>query len=148
MSNDRSIAVKLMSDAARHVGKDRGPQHGSTEPSFRMIAELWSTHINHATARATDIQPMPEVHLTAWDVSQMMVMLKLARSLYGDRALAEHYSDAIGYASLAGMLASPDKGVPDALPIDPEAVVAVPDQVKEPVTEIPSFLKKDRTNAS
>jgi len=156
MSNDRQIAVKLTQLAALAVGTERGQQHGDTEASFQMIAELWSTWINHATTIATDIRPMPEIHLTAFDVAQMMSMVKKGRSLYGDRTMPDHYADDIGYSALAGMLASGGHPVPEALPeqlpADPWSGEggAVGKEIVPPA-EIPSFLKspkKDNTNAA
>lgn len=109
----------VLQNAATHVTKVRGSQHGDVEPSFRMIAELWSTHINHATAKATGVDIIPPVHLSAWDVLQMMSMLKKARALYGDETLPDHYEDDAGYTALAAMLGGVDAKIdlPDEPPI-------------------------------
>lgn len=106
--NDRRVAGVILTNAKNHVTKDRGPQHGDVEPSFRMIAELWSVHINHSASRATGLDNVPPIHLSAWDVLQMMSMLKKARALYGDATLPDHYEDDAGYTALAAMLAGVD----------------------------------------
>lgn len=163
MSKDREIAINLMTDAAKAVGKSRGPQHGDTEPSFRMIAELWSTHINHVTSHRTGIVAVQEVHLTAWDVAQMMSMLKKARAVYGDATLGEHYADDIGYTGLAGGLAGaagsvalvdavatavqeppapPPVDVPPD-PTDPGTTISV-NKLAEAGANIPQFLTRDK----
>jgi hypothetical protein len=146
-----------MTDAAKAVGKSRGPQHGATEPSFRMIGELWSTHINHAVAHRTGMPLSQEVHLSAWDVAQMMSMLKKARALYGDATLGEHYADDIGYTGLAGGLAGASGSValvdavatavqeaPAAVTVDPS-----PDHTGGGTPSdvpIPAFLNDKRKN--
>lgn len=125
MSTNREIAINLMTDAAKAVGKSRGPQHGDAEPSFRMIGELWSTHINHALEARTGVKQIP-IHISAWDVAQMMSMLKKARALYGDATLGEHYADDIGYTGLAGGLAgaSGSTQLTDAVQVAAELAVA------------------------
>jgi len=67
--------------------------HGDTDPLFRMIAELWSIYVFHAnTVR-------PEITVSPHDVAQLMVLLKIARSVYGYSA--DNYVDEGGYAALA-----------------------------------------------
>jgi hypothetical protein len=89
---DDTIAQSTLKVALEQVStKDR--THGDTEPSFRMIAELWSVYVFHTnTVR-------PEITVSPHDVAQMMVLLKVARSVYGHSA--DNYVDEGGYAALA-----------------------------------------------
>lgn len=104
MHDDREIAANLMKQAAQLVSSKRGQQHGELVPSFTMIAEFWSTWINHAAAKATGVPPTPAIHLTPFDVLEMMSLMKKARGIYGSRAEPDHYIDDIGYSGLAGAL--------------------------------------------
>jgi hypothetical protein len=88
-------AIKVLGDAMDAINK-RGDQHGDTEASFTMIAELWSVYIKHVAI----IRGWTEVD--ASDVAQMMVMLKIARSAYGSGD--DNYVDAAGYTSIAAMV--------------------------------------------
>lgn len=92
-------------DAARQaVGTER-TGHGDVTPSFQMIADLWSIHINASVMAITGLSVSPQIHLTAFDVSEMMQDVKRARALFGDRTNIDNYVDRAGYASLSGMLA-------------------------------------------
>jgi hypothetical protein len=101
MTNDRKIAADLAAGAVKAFTTERGTQHGELEPSFTMIAELWSVYINHAITVATGIQPLPAIHLSAVDVLEMMSLVKKSRNVYGSR-IPDHSVDDIGYTALAG----------------------------------------------
>ena len=88
-------ATDILTEAAQIVG-DNSDKHGDTEASFTMIAEMWSVYIKNVAI----IRGWTEV--SASDVAQMMVLLKIARSAYGHGK--DNYVDAAGYTSLAGML--------------------------------------------
>jgi hypothetical protein len=61
-----------------------------------MIGQLWNVYLDHARLRRGNefIQPR--------DVAQMMIMVKIARSLYGHSR--DNFVDAAGYSALAAML--------------------------------------------
>ena len=128
MGDDRAVAGKILDAAKQAVGVER-TNHGNVESSFQMIADLWSVRINHATAQATGLGVSPQIHLSAFDVAEMMQDVKSARALYGDRSNPDNYIDRAGYASLAGMLA-------DAEPIKPEE----PKEPEEAQRAIPRFV--------
>lgn len=147
-----------MTDAAKAVGKTRGPQHGDVAPSFQMIADLWSVWINNQVATSTGKAPVQKVQLAPGDVLQMMSLLKKARALHGDATLADHYADDIGYTGLAGGIAGAvgggeqvqavEAGVRQALAqaavdltVDPVEVPNTPEPDPDPV---PPFLFKNR----
>jgi len=102
MSDNRKVAADLLSEAGRTILKDRPGVHGSAEQSFTMIADMWTVYLRHARkVRGVDtIKPE--------DVAHMMVLLKHARAMYGDRLNRDNFIDAIGYEALAGMLQLPD----------------------------------------
>jgi elongation factor P--beta-lysine ligase len=88
-------AIDLLTAASAALAQ-KGDQHGDTEASFTMIAELWTVYIKHVAI----IRGWTEVDSS--DVAQMMVMLKIARSAYGSGD--DNYVDAAGYTGIAGML--------------------------------------------
>ena len=90
-----SVAESVLLDASSAV-RDRNKEHGHTQRSFGMIADMWSVYINHSfTIRG-------EVRLKPHDVAQMMAMVKLARTVYGYSI--DNFIDGAGYTALAAML--------------------------------------------
>ena len=80
-------------DAARQaITGDRATTHGEAENTFGLIAAYWSTHLG--------------CEVTAGDVAQLMVLLKVAR-MKANPGRADNYTDAAGYAAIAGELAGP-----------------------------------------
>lgn len=102
MSDNREVAKNILVEATRTIMTDRPGVHGSAEQSFNMIGHLWTVYMRHVRrVRGNDIVK-PE------DVAQMMVLLKMSRSVYGDPNNVDNFVDAIGYEALAGMLQLPD----------------------------------------
>ncbi len=98
MEQDKAM-TKATSQALAMAAKDiisgnRRKTHGPAERTFTAIAALWSAYLEH---------PVSEI-----EVAQMMELLKIARTRYGDPGHADHYIDAAGYACLAGELAGVD----------------------------------------
>jgi hypothetical protein len=88
------IPEGILERAIKEVNsKDK--EHGDTEQSFRMIADLWSIYVKHAHT----------VHAESWvtphDVAQLMILIKVARSVYGYSE--DNFVDTAGYAALAAM---------------------------------------------
>ena len=88
-------ATSILTSAHEEVST-KADQHGDTEASFTMIAEMWSVYIKNVAI----IRGWTEVG--ASDVAQMMAILKIVRSVYGHGD--DNYIDAAGYTSLASML--------------------------------------------
>lgn len=85
------IDPALASQAMSLMMGDRMATHGNPTETLTRIAVMWSGYLG------TD--------LTAQDVAQLMVLLKIARSRHAyDR---DHYLDAIAYTLLAEDLARP-----------------------------------------
>ena len=80
-------------DAARQaITVDRAATHGKAENTFADIAALWSVLFG--------------IDITAADVAQAMVLFKCAR-MKANPGHADNYTDAVGYAAIAGELAEP-----------------------------------------
>ena len=79
-------------DAARQaITVDRAATHGEAENTFADIAALWSVLFG--------------IDITAAQVAQAMVLFKVAR-MKANPGHADNYTDAVGYAAIAGELAS------------------------------------------
>ncbi len=96
---DVKSAGDILREAADIVDGQRNKTHGARERSFQAIADLWNTYLRHARLLHS------EDGLIDVDVAQMMVLLKIARSLTGE-PIADHFVDAAGYSGVAGELAS------------------------------------------
>lgn len=99
-------AGQLLRDAANIVDGARNNTHGDKERSSQTIARFWTTYLS-ATQREAfgdDNYSPAYVHITPSDVAQMMVLLKIARSVHGEQ-VRDHYVDEAGYAAVAGELA-------------------------------------------
>ena len=105
MNNDnghRKVASHILDTARKVVTTERGNQHGGAEDSFAMIAALWTTYLNNANNK---IEVFNGVSVTAYDVAQMMTLLKVARAVHGNPLNEDNYVDASGYQSLAAAIA-------------------------------------------
>lgn len=98
------VGEKILHHAAKII-RTRGMEHGHTQKSFTLIAQLWTAYIQHASATRTDYALLPQ------DVAQMMVLLKMARSVYGFST--DNFTDSAGYTALAAMLDTRVQGAPN-----------------------------------
>lgn len=96
--NQRIVASHILKTANTVVTTERGNQHGGAEDSFAMIAALWATYLNNANKNL-------QVIVSAYDVAQMMTLLKVARAVHGNSLNEDNYVDAAGYQSLAASIA-------------------------------------------
>lgn len=90
-------ADHLIKSAADLVANDRANTHGDKRQNHKNIAALWNAYL--------DIRRDTASPLTETDVAQMMVLLKLARTQLG-AFNQDDYVDLVGYAAIAGELAS------------------------------------------
>lgn len=79
-------ASTVLATAATLVDGDRREAHGDPKQSFNRIAALWSAYTG--------------VTISPKDVAQMMVLLKMARAMYGQHN-DDDYVDQAGYIALA-----------------------------------------------
>ena len=68
---------------------ERAKTYGDPATNLGRIAGLWTAYLDHS--------------VTAHDVAQMMVLVKISRSK-ADPGHADNYTDARGYTDLAEML--------------------------------------------
>ena len=126
----RKVASHVLYTANKAVSVDRGPQHGPLEDSFEYIAQLWTTYIEGSIHNRHERQ----VNIDAFDVLQMMTLLKIGRAVYGDASMADHYADAAGYQSLAAAIA----GV--QVPTPPQAGSSLLDMERKSVAAMAKAL--------
>lgn len=98
MADKREIAEKVLQTALDVVMNQRQNAHGGAENSFAVIGAYWKVYLD---SRGKGFCP----EITAYDVAQMMTLLKIARAAMGNGEHADHYVDAAGYNALAAMLA-------------------------------------------
>jgi hypothetical protein len=96
MADKREIAEEILKEAYRVVMTQRQNAHGDAENSFDIIGRYWQTYL---------LSKGYTVQISAYDVAQMMVLLKVARASMGNGTHADHYVDTAGYSALAAMLA-------------------------------------------
>lgn len=104
-------AAEILHEAARIVAGARNQTHGEKERSFAVVADLWSVYLNARKA--------PRAPISARDVAQMMVLMKVARSAQGE-PVPDHFLDQAGYSAIAGELATAEVREVSAPPMPPE----------------------------
>lgn len=70
------------------VRENRPQVHGDTDKNFKAIADFWSTYLK--------IEILPE------QVGYMMALLKIARTMHGDKKNLDNAIDAANYIILSG----------------------------------------------
>ena len=88
---------EILAEADRCVSRDREAEYGGPRECLGTAAQLWTSYLQTLA---------PIVELTAADVAQMMVLLKVARAATGTPK-PDTYVDQAGYAALAGELSHP-----------------------------------------
>jgi hypothetical protein len=103
MSSDHYEAAKAAWETAGSlVQGDRRETHGDFKENFEAIAGLWDAYI---AAKNYGTSQFRVSLIDAEDVAQMMVLMKIARTMNG-RLNPDDYVDAIGYATIAAGLAT------------------------------------------
>lgn len=96
MSTNENYGAKLAHDVADLISSDRACQHGDKARNHFNIATMWNAYLR--------IRRDPAAPLSALDASQMMSLLKIARTQEGDYNPDDH-ADHIGYAAVAAEIA-------------------------------------------
>lgn len=99
MMHEKFSNIDIGTDILERASKEitsKADKHGDTEASFTMISQLWSTYIQHVSV----IRGNTEIDSS--DVAQMMSLLKMVRSLYGNGR--DNYVDGAGYTALSAMM--------------------------------------------
>lgn len=86
----------ILDEAKSIITGDRQKSYGDAKDSFALIANLWNGYL-----------AVHQGFLTVADVANMMILLKIARSL-GPNGKDDNYIDICGYAALAGELSAGD----------------------------------------
>ena len=85
---------EILNTAMSLISGDRHEDYGDAKDSFENIARLWTAYLNVA------VSPM--------DVANMMMLLKMSRSLTSPDK-ADTWVDICGYAALAGEMMTDGK---------------------------------------
>lgn len=109
-------AGAMLREAAELVDGPRERDHGPKHVSFQAIAHAWTCYLENKRVGTVGVV----LPLTALDVAQMMVLLKMTRTQFGEQR-RDHFLDQCGYSGIAGMLMGMLKEEPDYL--KPGAVV-------------------------
>ena len=107
-----------LDEAKEIITGDRQKAYGSAYNNFKKIAHLWSEYLDKG--------------ITIQDVANMMILLKIARSL-GPEQKDDNYVDICGYAALASEMVWEE-----AYKLEP----------KEPVMSFNEYLDKIRDEAA
>lgn len=86
----KTVTGELLLKGATIADGARNTTHGDKERSFNGIADFWNTYLFHKYNWGG---------LTAEDVAWMMVLMKMARRLYGE-AIEDHALDASVYSAM------------------------------------------------
>ena len=81
--------------------QNRESIYGAPEDNFEVTARFWSDYL--------------ECHISAGDVANMMILLKIARSSTG-KFMVDNYADIAGYAACACEIGSERQAVTPAEP--------------------------------
>ena len=101
---------EILRDADALVTGSRQAAYGPPSLAFGRIARYWSVYLDRT--------------VSADDVAELMVLLKIARTQHGPYNL-DSYVDQCGYAALAGELAGEDAGHDERDARDVEGLTAI-----------------------
>ena len=87
-----ALSSDMLGEAARIVAGDRNTTHGDMEASFAALAGMWNAYLSARKISGP---------INAVDAAQMMVLLKMVRTVQG-KAVRDHFVDQCGYAAIAG----------------------------------------------
>lgn len=101
---------EILENAINHTCGDRDDEYGPPDVNFANIARLWNAYLQGRYIGAPTI--------TAEDVAQFLVLLKMARSFTAG-VKPDTFEDEAAYAAIAGQLAmaAPEERKPAALAV-------------------------------
>ena len=91
---------EILKAAQSCVCGEREEDYGSPEDNFRLIGDLWTSHL-----RQMCVGPGTDVCVFSSDVAAMMALLKIARIAMGS-GKADNWVDLAGYAACGGEIAT------------------------------------------
>jgi hypothetical protein len=89
---------QLLTEAFELTSKDRNNSYGSPEDNFQNIADYWNTYMSQRGI--IDTHHVNTILLTAQDVGQLMILLKMAR-IATNLDHRDSLVDIAGYAACA-----------------------------------------------
>ena len=92
-----TVSGSILTEALDITQGARNTTHGAKERSFKAIAGLWNAYLDARLDNDADLTPR--------NVTDMMVLMKVGRSIQGT-AHRDHFVDMAGYAALSGELAA------------------------------------------
>lgn len=125
---DKTPRRELLEEAADLIDGDRNVTYGSPVQNFTNIADMWTTRLKH--------KMKPGEKITAVDVADLMVLLKVARNIANTKR--DNFADAAGYAACGyeAMLDAQENG-----PIKPQVVVTGNVNVEDMQHRVESLMK-------
>lgn len=87
----------VLEEAERITGGDRQDQYGNPKTDFECIAAMWSAYLDKKFLSA--VESRSDGDITARDVANMMVLLKIAREAHAPKR--DNLVDACGYMRCA-----------------------------------------------
>lgn len=96
---EKATRQSILEAAKACVCGDRDQLHGEPEKSLPMIAEFWDSYIKWSYVSRGD-----DWILSPQDVCQLMILLKIARSVCGHIHHIDNAVDIAGYAACMGEL--------------------------------------------
>lgn len=96
--------TEILTQASELVNADRQSDYGKPDDNFQVIADFWQVYLQHHT-RSSRYRIQPH------DVALMMILLKIARTFYGN-SKPDTFIDMAGYAALAGELHVSESDIP------------------------------------
>lgn len=85
-------ASDILKKADEIINGERQEEYGDRKENFQMIADLWGSYLSE--------------DISAEDVANMMILLKVARIKNGKKMKYDSFVDICGYAAIEGELAS------------------------------------------
>ena len=79
----------------------RGEKYGGVENNFSLIADFWNSYLENVGEKRGK--------LNAYDVANMMILLKIARTCTADGNILDNFIDICGYGVCGCSLISEDE---------------------------------------
>ncbi len=95
-------ASDFLTTAAQLVDGERARTHGEKQQNFAAIARLWNGYLRNAGVVAVELTPR--------DCSNLMALMKIARTQSGGSHNPDNYVDGAGYIGISGELAERGRG--------------------------------------
>lgn len=89
----RPTAAQIIEQVGEVLAEREGT-HGTKQANMQAIADFWNVYIGDRCGA--------QIALDGRDVCNMMVLMKIARQMFGDPCHLDHFTDMAGYAAIGG----------------------------------------------